>query len=1112
MSPSESAADHRLGRYQLIRSLGRGSSGEVWEASGDGLEAPVALKLLRERPREAQLATPLQHPHVVETADIGEHEGQWYVAMELVRGASLAELLADGPMPALAVLEAGIQACAGLGYLHARGLVHRDVKLSNLLLDRSGLLKLADLGLGEVWGTPSYAAPELSEGGAVDGRTDLFALGVTLFTLATATRPFGTGEAALRAVQDVEGLLASGLLRPVGLAVPGLDEVLSRCLRARPEDRWASAAELADALGALRARSPAGPGLLDVLERPRGSAGRGGLPLPASPLFGRGHELEELTRLLRAGSGLVTLLGMGGSGKTRLALEAARTLEPELAGGAWWVDLAEAVTPDGLCFAVARGLGLRLVGADPVGQIGRALRARGRALVVLDNLEQLVEHAALVGRWVSMAPQARLLCTSRVALRLDGERRFPLGALSVPDGVALFLARAPVPIEPDERAQVEAIVEAVEGLPLALELAAARTRLMRAGELLRRLKNALRLLAGGERDVPARHRSLRASLLGSWELLSPAARTALAQLSVFEGGATLASASAVLGALDVLQELGDASLVRVDPATGRLGAPAVVCAFAAEHLPERERQAAEERHGAFYARLGGDEALAALSAHGGAERTRALMEEADNLMAALRRAGARGDAGVAAATLRAAWVVLEMRGPVALGCRLAEQVLSMPSVTGHRRAQAALVAGLSHHLAVQGEGQGTPGPAADPDRGAQARSHFEAALAGLRAAGDRRGESIALRQLGVVARERVSAEEARSRYEGALAIQRELGARRDEAVTLEQMGLLMRALGQGAEARATFERALAILREVGDRRSEGAVLGRLADLSGEQGRLEEARRWAEAALVVDREVGDHSAEGTHLTVLGGIDTAEGRLEQARARYEAALLLHRQVGNGRGEALVHTHLGTWHGWRKEWDGAREHFEAALTRYREIGNRLSEGIALNNLATLYARQGQQERALEHLEAALAVDREVGNRRAEAVVRMNLSLSLQELGRILEARDQLLEALVLHRQLGNQRFEAGCERSLAILEAERGDFAAASEALGRCERLTREPGGPFFLAMGALCRAELAWLRGDRDAAWQALAQAEALACPAPAIAQAMSEVRARFEGAP
>ena len=213
-----------------------------------------------------------------------------------------------------------------------------------------------------------------------------------------------------------------------------IEEVVGRCLRADPADRWASAQELGAALNGLRSHQRPGPTLLEQLaalrpelmsaEPSTGSVGatvlvpRGNLSLGRDRFFGRKADIAHLTARIHKGERLIVLLGPGGMGKTRLAKQAVAELPAEPPGGAWFFDLSEARTPDGICLAVATALGLALGRADPVAQIGHVLAARGPAVLILDNLEQCVQHLPeTVGRWMTLAPEAVLVCTSRVASR-----------------------------------------------------------------------------------------------------------------------------------------------------------------------------------------------------------------------------------------------------------------------------------------------------------------------------------------------------------------------------------------------------------------------------------------------------------------------------------------------------------------------------------------------------------------------------------------------------------------------------------------------------------------------------------------------------------------------
>ncbi|MCB9683466.1 MAG: protein kinase [Alphaproteobacteria bacterium] len=716
----------RFGRYEILRRLGVGGTGEVWQAwlvGPEGFRKPVALKVLRGDPeldrgsliREARLGGMLQHPNIVGIHDLGEVDGRWYVAMELCDGVSLARLLRErGPLPPLAIVEVGLQVCAGLAHLHgqragdAGGMVHRDIKPSNLLLDRSGLVKIADLGVARLQATRDAPAgtagymPEEQVDGRENAKADLFALGATLAHLATGVPPFGTGAPALFRVLEADRHVAEGLLDPVEQAVPGLGELVARCLRQAPSERWSSAAALRQALAELRPRHAESRSLLDLLEGSSsdtfdgpitpsapsvGSLDRtldpfgGNLEPDRSSFVGRVRELDALAALLRD-QRLVVLKGPGGSGKTRLALRAA-----QLAGRfaeRWFVDLSDARDADAVTARTAAALSIPMVGTDPTEQVGQALRARGAVLVVLDNLEQVV-HALpeTLGRWLATAPSATFLCTTRVSLRLRGEQQLEVEPLDHADALALFAARAHgVPVDDGV---LGALVDALERMPLALELAAARTRLLPPPVLLERLRDRLDLLAGGERDRPERQRSLAASLAVSWGLLPAWGRAAMVQLSVFEGGAALEMAEQVLDladheeapwAIDVLATLVDASVLRLDPTHQRFRMSVVVQEWVRRQATPGALDAAVRRHGEVFAALGSPDRLRLLRTIDAPRHHDRYHLEVANLMAATRAAVDQGRSEIAVSCATAAAAVLTRRGPARVLVELWDRVLA----------------------------------------------------------------------------------------------------------------------------------------------------------------------------------------------------------------------------------------------------------------------------------------------------------------------------------------------------------------------------------------------------------------------------------------------------
>ena len=412
--------------------------------------------------------------------------------------------------------------------------------------------------------------------------------------------------------------------------------------------------------------------------------------LPARPdsFIGRDHELDRLRELLGSGQRLVTLLGPGGAGKTRLSQRIAAELLGDRVESAWFCDLSEARTLDGLIGAVASTLELPPA-KDAARAVGWAIAGRGAVLVVLDNFEQAVDHAAAsVGLWAQMAPDAVFLVTSRIPVRLRGERTVELSSMRREDGVKLLVDRG---FEVDADApETEELVERLDGLPLAIELAAARTRSMSVSEVLSRLNRRFRLLTGGAADLPQRHRALRATLDWSWDLMTPDERAALCQLSVFEGGFTLDAAEAVLEVSgwtpDLVRGLVDQSLVQRDRSADRYHMLVSVTEYAAERGRELGgRTEAERRHGLYFARLGQPATIRALDMTEDDAPRRSFRLEIDNVAAACRRATAIGDGEIALATLVAASEIIELNGPFNLGIALATALRDAPGVTPRHR-------------------------------------------------------------------------------------------------------------------------------------------------------------------------------------------------------------------------------------------------------------------------------------------------------------------------------------------------------------------------------------------------------------------------------------------
>ena len=1036
--------DDRVGgRYRILRLLGKGGMGEVYEAWDEELSIPVALKTLRwagdadhalrQLKLEGMLARSVWHPNVCRVYDLGRHDqgaATWFLTMELLQGEPLSERLHEGRLPLDEVLRLAEQMAAGLAAAHHAGVVHRDFKPGNVLMvSREGgeQAVITDFGTAcaarrpressdhpeRVIGTPAYMAPEQVRGEDAGAAADVYAFGIVLYEMVTGRLPFAADSAFELATRRIHEEPPSP--RSV---VPDLDSSIERailrCLARAPSDRFARVEDVVDALAG---RAPAtGSGAAD-----RGARARHNLPAERDLFVGREPEIDALRSRLERGARLVTLLGAGGMGKTRLATRCGWRLLEEWPGGIWFCDLTEARSLDGIARAVADALGVQLGRGDPIERLGHALEGRGRCLVILDNVEQVVAGAAqALERWLRATDLARFVVTSRERLHLDREDVQRVDSLGPEAGLELLVARARA-LRPSfapagaEAMAAREIVRLVDGMPLAIELAAARLRVMSALAIVEQMRKRFRLLTGG-RD--ARHETLEGMIDGSVQLLEPWERAAWTQCAVFEGGFTLDAAQSVLDlsawpeapwTVDIVRSLVDKSLLRTwapqaasaTTADVRFGMYVSLQEYARLKLVSEGARArdAETRHGAWCARLGRPESIERLDLHGGVKRRAALALEFENLVAACHRALERGQGGIATDCLQAAWEVLELRGPYRLGVELAASVLAAPLEPADR-ARALTVAGRA---------------AWRSGRMDETRGHYEAALAIHRARGDRRSEGFVLAGLANLPHEQGRVDEARRHYAAALAIHREVGDRRLEGIALGNLAILGLQQGRMEEARADFESALAIHQEVGDRRFEGIVLYTLGALHYEQGRMDAARAHYERSLAIHRELGDRRYEGIVLGNLSLVDRAQGEIDDARAHDQIALAIHRELGDRRSEAVALGNLGNLDLDQDRREEARVHLEAALAIHREAGSRQFEGIVLGALGRLHFQQGDRDRARDAFARGEALLREVGDAIGLGEILCARALFEHALGERAAARAALAEAEGLAAQVG-------------------------------------------------------------------------------------------------
>jgi predicted ATPase len=955
------SAGIRLGSYEILTPLGAGGMGEVYRARDTRLPREVAIKILPEAlardperisrfDREARWASALNHPNIVTIYEVGQSGSILYIAMELVEGRTVRELIASDALPLRKLLQIGSQVADGLARAHAEGIVHRDLKPENLMTSRDGFVKILDFGLaklvakapegvsqlttedglqtglGVVLGTAAYMSPEQASGRSVDFRSDQFSLGCVLYEMAAGKHAFRKETAAetLTAIlRDEPEPLASVNAR---LPAP-LCWIVERCLAKEPEERYASTRDLAQDLAAVRDRFLESPG------RPA-PARPASLPAQRTGFVGRERERTALKEvLLRPDASVVTLTGPGGIGKTRLALEAAREATEEFPGGVFFVPLAPLADGEGIAPAISQALGVREGGGHtPLALLREHLQtaARQPTLILLDGFEHLVSASSIVADLMEAGPMLRVLVTSRSPLHVYGEREFPVPPLEMPDprtagaeelsrcdAVALFVQRASA-VKPNFALTAEnamAIAEIcarLDGLPLAIELAAARVKLLSPAALQARLENRLQILTGGARDLPARQQTLRGAIDWSYDLLSPAEQKLFRRLSVFVGGCTLEAAEAVCDAksdlgLDPLEGIGslmDKSLLKEGEPVGdepRFVMLGTIREYGLERLASSGEELLTRRaHAAFFLLLAEDKVSerardfsAPREGSPGEESSRwseHLEVEHDNLREAIDWMIETGQAPWGLRLGRALFEFWEEREHLAEGRERLEKVLAFPDAAPRTRdrARALFAAGV------------LAGEAGDEEA---AKTFHQEALEISREQEDRKGVAVALNALAVGARNQGDLARSRSLFEESLALWRGLGEDFAIVRALSNLANVARLQGRFEDARLLFEECLAISRRLGDRAGIAWSLNQQGDVVREQGDALAARSLYEASLSMFREIPDRWGIAGSLADLGNLARDQGDFATSRRLHRQSMKVFEELDHKRGIARL-----------------------------------------------------------------------------------------------------------------------------------------------------------------------------------------------------------------
>ena len=954
-----------LSQYRIISAIGAGGMGEVFLAEDRSLRRKTALKFLSaefasEREhldrffREARAASALNHPNICTIYEINEAGETPFIAMEYIEGETVAEMIHRRRRNIRQTLDIAVQVAGALSEAHVNGIVHRDIKPANIIVNLRGQVKILDFGLakrtlpdgddtrqhltnaGVILGTASYMSPEQARGLDLDGRTDIWSFGVCLYEMLTGKQPFTADTAT-----DTFALILTRDPSPPSAyfaEIPAeLERIVLKTLHKSQNSRYQNAEELMRELRNLQKR-------LDLQDKQPNPSEIGSfsdertetfdtasteydipkvtdedlkkrnlrpnnLTATYSRIIGRENQIASISRLLLQDDvRLVTMTGIGGTGKTRLSRAVAERMLLSFDDGVFFIEMAAVTQVEVVASTIAQPLGIKEEGGKPVLDMLKDHLRDKQMLIVIDNFEQVIDAAPQIAELLTAAHRLKILVTSREILHVKAEIEFPVPPLSLPQAVAalsfnelklneavlLFAERAKIAKPsflptPENVADIASICARLDGLPLAIELAAGRAKVLSPAAILSKLENRLNLLTGGARDLPERQQTMRGAVAWSYDLLNEFEKSVFRKLSVFSGGFRVESAEFVCGSsddlevLDAVTSLIDKSLLiqkELSDGGSRFRMLEVVRDFASELLESNgEADAIHRKHAEFFVSLGEMAEPFLQTAQSDVWLGR-LEEEHDNLRAVMRWSLAN-EPSIAirlAVAARNYWLVHSHLTEGFGWLKAASETSFDPSPALRFK----LLNGLGLAARFRGDYE-------------TARHAYENGLAAGREADDKQGIALSNRGLGLVAMQQEDFSSAKHFFDEGLSISRELGDKFGIAISLSFLGDLARTEGRNAEARPQFEEAVELFRALEKSPPLADALNNLGAAVFGTGDYKAAKLYFSEALMIAKGLANRITISCSLDGFAALAVENGSFERAARISGAAENLRDLIG-------------------------------------------------------------------------------------------------------------------------------------------------------------------------------------------------------------------------